>query len=129
MDNQPTTQPGQRHGYRLFPALWVIGLGVAFLLNNLGVRVPFLDIHNWWAWVILVGALAPLEHAWRLYRERGSVDGAVIHHLFAAAAIVAVAGMFILDLSWGLWWPLFLIFGGLSMLFRDRHRDARTTAD
>jgi uncharacterized membrane protein len=105
-------------GYRLFPALWVIGIGALFLLRNLGVKIPFLDTRNWWAWFILIGAVAPLAHAFELYRANGRFDGAVVHHLFVGAAIVTVATLFILDLSWQMWWPLFMILGGIAMLGR-----------
>lgn len=33
---------------RVVPALLVSALGVAFLLNNLGVEIPFLEVDNWW---------------------------------------------------------------------------------
>src|SRR5690242_7291799 len=111
--------------YRLFPALFVIALGVLFLLRNLGYAFDFFEFHNWWAWLILVAAVAPLTRAVELYRVSGHVDGMVAHHLFVAGAIIVVAVLFLLDLDWGRWWPLFVILGGLSMLARgDRARPA-----
>lgn len=105
---------------RVGPALMVITLGVVFLLNNLGVAIPLLDHDNWWAWLILVGALSPLSHAGERYRRIGDVDSKVLHSLLAALAVVMVALMFILPLSWAQWWPLFVIYGGLSMMTRER---------
>ena len=110
--------------YRLFPALFVIALGVLFLLRNLGIGYDFFEFHNWWAWLILVASAAPLAHAIELYRAGGTFDGAVIHHLLVAGAVIVVAVLFLLDLDWGRWWPLFVIFGGLAMLVR-RERDCR----
>ena len=36
-----------------------------------------------------------------------------------------VALFFLLDLSWELWWPLFVIYGGLWMLVKGGRRYAR----
>ena len=120
------TRPARSCEYRLFPALFVIALGVLFLLRNLGYGFDFFEFHNWWAWLILVAAVAPLTRAIELYRASGKVDGMVVHHLFVAGAIIVVAVLFLLDLDWGRWWPLFVILGGLSMLARgDRPRAAK----
>ncbi|HET9834818.1 MAG TPA: hypothetical protein VFP88_00520 [Rhodanobacteraceae bacterium] len=121
MSDEP--RPARSYDYRLFPALFVIALGVLFLLRNLGYGFDFFEFHNWWAWLILVAAVAPLSRAIELYRASGRVDGLVIHHLFVAGAVATVAVLFLLDLDWGRWWPLFVILGGLSMLARgDRPR-------
>ncbi|HEX6613148.1 MAG TPA: DUF5668 domain-containing protein [Rhodanobacteraceae bacterium] len=120
------SRPARNYEYRLFPALFVIALGVLFLLRNLGYGFDFFEFHNWWAWLILVAAVAPLARAIELYRASGRVDGMVVHHLFVAAAAAVVAVLFLLDLDWGRWWPLFVILGGLSMLARgDRSRTSR----
>ncbi len=109
---------------RVVPALLVIGLGVVFLLNNLGVDIPLLQQDNWWAWLILIGALSPLSCAVERYRRVGRVDGKVLHSLLSALAVVMVAMMFILQLSWAQWWPLFVIYGGLTMMVQGRRGKA-----
>ncbi|KRE89537.1 hypothetical protein ASG87_04215 [Frateuria sp. Soil773] len=114
------------HGYNVIPALVVIAIGLLFLLNNFDIRLPFLHLENWWAYFILIGAAAPVSTAVRRYRRVGGIDAAVLHSLLAAAAIVIVALMFILQLSWARWWPLFVIYGGLCMLVRDRRGPAGT---
>jgi hypothetical protein len=117
------TRPARSYESRLFPALFVIVLGVLLLLRNLGLGFDFFEFHNWWAWLILVAAIVPLTRAIELYRANGRVDGLVAHHLFVAGAIIVVAVLFLLDLDWSRWWPLFVILGGLSMLARgDRAR-------
>ena len=115
-----------RHGSRIIPAVLVIAVGVLFLCVTLGVQLPFLNWANWWAWFILIGAAWPLSEAWERYRATGTMDGEVWHSLLHVLAIVMVATIFILDLSWAKWWPLFVIYGGLSMLVpgsRRRRRD------
>lgn len=116
------TRPVVRRRYQVMPALLVIALGVFFLLGNLGIEVPLFNHANWWAWFILIGAAWPLFDAVERYRETGVIDGEVLHSLFTAAAVVMVALMFLLQLSWQQWWPVFVIYGGLCMLVRDSRR-------
>ena len=115
-----------RGGYRngVIPALLVIAFGVFFLLGNLGIHLAFFDRQDWWAWLILLAALGPLSGAVERYRVVGAIDGVVMHALLTAAAIVMVAVMFILQLSWQQWWPVFVIYGGLCMLTRSWRRTA-----
>lgn len=116
----------QRHASRIIPAVSVIAVGVIFLCVTTGVRFPFLHWGNWWAWFMLTGTVWPLSEAWERYRVTGKVDGEICHWLLHILAIVMVAMIFILDLSWAKWWPLFVIYGGLSMLVpgsRHRRRD------
>ena len=116
-----------RYGDRVVPALLVIAVGALFLLDNFGFDFPFFNFHNWWAWFILFAAISPLSHAQRRYRRVGVFDGPVLHSVLSAAAIVMVALMFILELSWVRWWPIFVIYGGLCMLVRGRRSTASDT--
>ena len=109
---------GYGQGARLVPALVVIAAGMVFLLDNLGVDLAVVHLQNWWAWLILVAAISPLSRAWQHYRRTGAVDAMVANSLFAAGAIAMVAMIFILEMSWAQWWPVFVIYGGLSMLTR-----------
>ena len=62
------------------------------------------------------------------YRSVGTVDVRVAHWALSSLASVAVALMFLLDVSWETWWPVFVVMGGLYMLFpgsRRRDRDSR----
>jgi hypothetical protein len=93
--------------------LVVILVGVVFLLRNLGIPLPFLGLHNWWALFIVVGAVPLLAQAADSYRKSGRMDQAVRHSLLSALAVLLVAAFFLLDLDWSVWWPLFVIYGGL----------------
>lgn len=117
-----SNEPTRRYQYRIFPALVVVAIGVIFLIRNLGVEIPFLDIANWWAWFILIAALVPLFRAYETYRTRGRVDAEVGNSLLTAAAMLLVATMFLLGLDWKVWWPLFVILGGLFTLVRNPYR-------
>jgi drug/metabolite transporter (DMT)-like permease len=119
----PETRVARRYRHRIIPALLVIAIGTFFLLGNLGIDFPLFDYANWWAWFILIGAAWPLFDAVDRYRSTGTVDGEVLRSLLTAAVIVMVALMFILELSWQRWWPVFIIYGGLCMLVRDPRRN------
>lgn len=125
-----TTQPRttHHHEYRLLPAIAVIAIGIIFLMGNLGLEIPLLDSSNWWAWLILVGALAPLTHAFYTYRARGQASAEVFGSLLAGGGVILVAVIFLLGLDWQIWWPLFVILAGLFTLLRmPRHGSPRDT--
>ncbi|MGH8279572.1 MAG: LiaF transmembrane domain-containing protein [Gammaproteobacteria bacterium] len=113
-----------RHWGGATTGIVVILIGVAFLLWNFNVRLPFMRYQNWWAFFILIGAVGPLSYAWHRYGEKQRFDGAVLHSLVSAAAIILVALMFLLNLDWSLWWPLFIIIGGCYMLASHWKRSA-----
>lgn len=123
-------QSGQvsRSAHKIIPALVVIAIGAFFLLGNLGVEWGFPYLQNWWAWLIMLGAVGPASMAMQRYRAQGAVDGEVLHYVLNAAIIVMVALIFLLQLSWGQWWPVFVIYGGLCMLVRNWRDTANDTA-
>lgn len=102
------------------PASWALGLAVAvigglLLAKNLGADLFFLDFHNWWAFFILLAAIGPLQLAYRCYKREG-VGSAMLNALVTAGSIIFIALIFLLDLSFGTWWPVFIIIGGLYMM-------------
>lgn len=104
----------------------VIALGVLFLLHNLGLHLAFLEFNNWWAVLILLCAIGPLSLAYRQYRASERIDANIAYYLTCAAAILSVGFIFLLDLRWDRWWPLFVIYGGLWMLVRRTYPRMRT---
>lgn len=122
-----TTDPSQpvpaTLRWRLFPAVAIIAIGALFLANNLGYNLKLFEHGNWWAVIILLAAFVPLTRAFEVYRARGRLDAEAAYFLLSAASVVLVAAMFLLELDWGTWWPLFVILGGLYTLvpYRRRH--------
>lgn len=99
---------------------WPLGLAIVvigglLLARNLGYELFFLDFHNWWAFFILLAAIGPLQQALSFYRKEG-FGSAVVNSLVSAGAIIFIALMFLLDLSFSTWWPIFVIIGGLYMM-------------
>jgi len=118
----------RRHGWwgSLACGLAVILVGVVFLLRNLGLPLPFLGLHHWWALFIVLGAVPLLAQAADSYRKTGRMDKAVLHPLLCALAVLLVAAFFLLDLDWGVWWPLFVIYGGVWTMAGVGRRKAVT---
>jgi hypothetical protein len=101
-------------------AVILIGIGVVFLLRNMGFWFP----ENWWALFLLIPAGGSLAAAWRVYQRDGAVTGPVMGSLFAAAILIALMLVFLLnvDINWNLLWPVALILLGLSLLTRSYWR-------
>lgn len=106
----------ERHGDG---ASWVGGaililLGGIFLLQNTGFMRGF---DNWWALFILIPAIGSFATAWRIYQEAGRQwTPAATGPLLGGLVLSGLAAMFLFGLNIGLWWPLFLIAGGIAVL-------------
>lgn len=95
------------------PGLIFIALGVFFLLRN----YTDFELENWWALFILIPAFGALGNFWRSYRSDGRMTGEATGSLIGALLLGTVAAIFLLGLSWGMMWPVFLIIAGLGALF------------
>lgn len=118
--NESPNPSNRRSSSGLVTGLVVIAIGVYFLLRNLGVELPFLYMHNWWALFILIAAIGPLTQAIQAWRASGRIDAVVARHGLTTVIIVTIALMLLLDVRWDRWWPVFVIYGGLWMLIRER---------
>lgn len=99
---------------------WPLGLAIVvigglLLARNLGFELFFLNFHNWWAFFILLAAIGPLQQAFSYYRKEG-LSTSVANSLVSAAAIIFIALLFLMDLSFTTWWPVLVIVGGLYMM-------------
>lgn len=121
----PAPQSRNRGG-GVVAGLVLILIGLVFLADNLNIDLPLFGWYNWWALFILIGAAAPASRAIDRYRSVGTIDAQVAHSMLLALAAITVSLMFLLDASFAVWWPVFLVIGGLSMLASDgRRRDRR----
>lgn len=93
----------------------IIAIGAILLARNLGIDFFFLEFDNWWAIFILLAAIGPLQHAYSTFMREGFTNP-VANSLVTTGAIVFVALLFLMDLSFMVWWPVFVIIGGLYML-------------
>ena len=98
---------------RWMTGLVLIFVGAILLLVNLSGN----QLHNWWSLFILSPAINSFSRAVDTYRSRGNIDRAVIRHAFWGVFFVVLSATFLLEYSFGLVWPVFLILGGIALLF------------
>lgn len=96
---------------------WIAGvvlilLGLVFLLQNIGG----FSFENWWAIFILIPALGSFASAWNSYQSSGGFTGAVRGSLVGGFFLTTIALIFLFNISFGLYWPVLLILGGLLIL-------------
>lgn len=111
----PPQKKGRLASSSLPLGIAVVVIGGLLLARNLGFELFFLDFHNWWAFFILLAAIGPLQQAFTAYRREG-MGFAVANSLVSAGAIIFVSLLFLLDLSFWTWWPVFVIIGGMYMM-------------
>ena len=94
---------------RWIPALVLIGIGAAFLLNNLRI-VPFYDIWQYWPVALIVVGLFRL------------VDSVHMNEKLMGGVLVVVGGLLLcrtlglFQVTWNTIWPLILIAVGVLLL-------------
>jgi hypothetical protein len=111
-----------RRGERRGGGPWIIGivmivLGVVFMLQNMGQKIPFGD--NWWAVFILIPALGAFGTAYNLYQRAGRLDSAARASLFGGIMLTTVAAVFFFGLSWLYIGPALIILAGLALLINS----------
>ncbi len=115
---EETRQTRRRH-LRENRGSWVggavlIGLGLIFLMQNFGIY----RLDNWWALFILIPAFSALGAAWTIYRNNGGhFNPAMTGSLVTGVLLTLLSIGFLFGMNFGLVWPVFLILGGLSILF------------
>lgn len=93
--------------------LVLIVLGIVFLVQNLSG----FTLANWWALFILIPAAGSFSAAWRIYRNSGNrLTQAAAGPLTGGVILATVAAVFLLNLDWGVIWPVFVILAGLGAL-------------
>ncbi len=114
-------ESGKRGPGALIAALILVGVGVLFLLQNLGYSIP----GNLWSLLLLVPATFSLAGALRKYREKGGRFGpGMAGPLISAIILIGLTVVFLLDLhiDWGLFLPLLLIVIGFGVFMQSLAR-------
>ncbi len=102
----------RRDGGSIWFGLVLVLVGSILFLQQLGGYA----FHNWWAFFILIPALSSLWAAVRMYRGAGRLHYGVRSSFLGALIPLAVAILFLFDLSWAVYWPLFVLLPGLILL-------------
>jgi hypothetical protein len=102
-------------------ASWIVGvililLGGAFMLERSGV---FVLTGNWWSVFIYLAAAASFLNMWRSYRARGEFGAGAGSSLTWGLVLTVIATIFLLNLTWDMWWPAILIAVGVGMVLSN----------
>lgn len=116
-ENEPSK--GRRNNMDWLGGAVLILIGLFFLLQNF----TSFQLNNWWALFILIPALGSLGTAWRAYRAAGRWNAAARGALFGGLVLLIITAIFLFNLDWGRFWPLFLIIAGLGALASALIRD------
>jgi len=105
----------------VFWGLALIAVGVVVIMQQMGfIGAGF----KWWAIFILVPGFASLSGALSMFVRRRRVSSSVRSMLGSGLIITTVGFLFLLNLPWGVYWPLMLVVFGFSIFlnaFTDRH--------
>ena len=97
---------------------WVGGaililIGLIFLFQNFGA----LQFINWWSLFILIPAIGAFANAWNEYQKSGGrLTAAARGSLIGGFVLVLITLAFLFSVDIGIYWPIFLILGGLALL-------------
>jgi len=115
MQNQSTVKQvdGKKMGVTQWGGLSLVLLGGAFFASSvLGIR-----LENWWALFILLPALAMFGGGLAFPRKENGRFSFPSRLFFGIGLVpLVVAGMFLLNLDWSVWWPLMIVTPGFSLL-------------
>jgi hypothetical protein len=124
----PPIDPNLSYTRNRFPAgaVWLIGLGILFLIGNAGIFRGF-PVHRLLPFFLIGLGVWIFVHKMTLTGAGLADDGTTLYRmrLFSALRgsiwVVLVGVMFLLStfgiLSWGRSWPLFIIVAGLMTVF------------
>lgn len=104
--------PGRRRNSGWFWGLILIVAGSLILFQNF----TNYEIHNWWAFLILLPSIGSFAAAFSQYQDQGRFSRQVRNSLLSGVIFACVAVYFLLGLSLGPYWPVLIILGGLAIL-------------
>lgn len=93
-------------------AVILIFIGIIFLLRQFDIVV----IHNWWALFILIPAISSLSTLVKDLRAGTNALRVISQGVLGALFPTAIALMFLFNLDWVKYWPMFVILAGFSMI-------------
>jgi hypothetical protein len=100
------------HPFGWFGGAILILIGLIFLLQNLGYQV----LLNWWALFILIPAFWSFVAAWNIYQSNRRLTQSAVASLAVGILLTILAIIFLINLTFGVFWPVFLILGGLILI-------------
>ncbi len=108
----PEKNKSPNQSSNIWVGMMLILLGIVFFAQRLGS----FTLRNWWALFILIPALSAFATAFTMWRKDGKFHFGVWSTLYGGLFPLLVAGMFLFDLDWGVYWPLFIILPGFGTM-------------
>ena len=110
--DEPTQSKNQDHS--IIIGIVIIIIGAIFLLGNFNV----IEIGDrWWALFFLIPISFMVSDIWRRRQiNQGKIPAAARGSFIGLIILSVVMFAFLLDLDWGVIWPVFIIIGGLSLI-------------
>jgi hypothetical protein len=109
-------QPAKRtrQDYSIITGIVLITIGVIFLLGNCNV----IEIgERWWSLFFLIPISFMVSDIWRRRQNnQGKIPAAARGSFIGLIVLSVVMFAFLLELDWGVIWPVFIIIGGLSLI-------------
>lgn len=90
----------------------LILLGFIFLASQFGI----FSSQNWWALFILIPAFGAFGSAYAIWKNVGSFNFWGWSAFYGGLFPLMVALIFMFDLEWSIYWPLFVILAGFGLL-------------
>jgi hypothetical protein len=111
MGNDVSFENDRRRGSGWFGFILIL-IGLIFLAQQIGD----FSFDNWWALFILIPALSAFGSGFRMWQRDGKFHYGVFSTFYGGMFPLLVALMFLFNLDWGLYWPLFVIVGGFGTM-------------
>jgi hypothetical protein len=87
-------------------------LGIILMAQQLGG----FTFENWWALFILIPALSAFGSAVAMWQRDRRLHFGIWSAFYGGIMPLFVAIMFLFDLDWGVWWPMFIILAGFGIM-------------
>lgn len=107
----PENRPDRKTN-SLTGAIILIVIGLFLILQRLGIS----GFKNWWAIFILIPSISSTGNLVREIRSAGGFHFSMASNVLGILFPAAVAFMFMFELDWGLYWPIFIMLAGVSMI-------------
>ena len=94
-----------------------ITVGVVLIVSN----ITGLNFANWWVLFMLIPLAAFVRNIYSDYQAHGRFTASSTSSIIAAMAILLAAATFLFEaITWGMIWPVGLIFAGVAMFLGSR---------
>ncbi|WP_420640813.1 LiaF transmembrane domain-containing protein [Candidatus Leptofilum sp.] len=117
MNNQELKNKAKGQNNNTIMAVIFIVIGAVLMVAN----VTDFSFQNWWALFMLIPLAGFAQNIYSDYRANGRLTSASTGAIITSLAILLAASIFLFEaITWGMIWPVGLIFAGLSMFLGSR---------